>query len=171
MRNSIVANKNRVMRAWSDVIAYQRQKFLLIPQIEEVVNKYEKYESDLLAQITALRTRIEGISDKNIDHDQLKAVDVATSGVLDSLKVAVENYPLLQAKHLCVKLIENLTELQENITAAITIYNSTVQSFNNGIQMFPNTIVNSLFNGEKVLATFTDEKATEEIAYSPSFSK
>lgn len=56
---------------------------------------------------------------------------------------------------------------QQNISAAIRIFNSNVEDFNNGIEMFPNSLVNSLFNKKHKLATFRDTQADSGFEYRP----
>jgi LemA protein len=38
--NSIINNKNTVIRSWSDVVTYQRQKTKLLPDLERLTREY-----------------------------------------------------------------------------------------------------------------------------------
>ncbi len=168
--NGIIQNKNRVKRAWADVIAYQTNKLKVVPQLEAGVKQYQEFESGTLRQITELRSALGGLSKENIDMAKLAQVENLSQSLLSGLRVTVEAYPQLKVSELYLKWMKELTELQENITAALAIFNGSVETFNNGIQVFPSSIVNSLFNKEETLNTFSDKSAEKEFEYQPNFT-
>ena len=86
-----------------------------------------------------------------------------------SLNVVVENYPELKADQLYLKMMHEIDEQNENVGAAITIYNRNVELFNNYIQVFPNNIINTLTLSKKAIRPFRDQAATQNFDYRPNF--
>ena len=69
-----------------------------------------------------------------------------------SLNVVIENYPELKANDIYLKMMNEIEEQNENVGAAITIYNRNVELFNNQIQIFPHNIINNMFLKRKQYA-------------------
>jgi len=168
--NGIVSRKNAVKRAWADVITQERQKNKTIPHLEEVVEQYKAHESGVLTQITELRSALQDLSSGDIDTGKLAAVEASSARLLSGLNVVVENYPDLKASETFNNLMREISEQQENISAAIRIFNQNVEDFNNGIEIFPNSLVNSMLNRQSPYQVFTDSEAQEGFEYSPTQS-
>ncbi|WP_299998540.1 LemA family protein [uncultured Cedecea sp.] len=64
-----------------------------------------------------------------------------------------------------------LSEQQQNISAAIRIFNRNVEDFNNGIEVFPNSLVNGLLNKKHKLDTFNDSQADSGFEYRPDIHR
>ena len=171
LRNGIVSAKNRVKRAWADVIAYQRKKLNVIPALEQGLKDYKAYEQGELEKLTALRSSVAKLSPDAVNVSQLQEVDQHSKSLLSGLRVAVEAYPALKASDLYAGWMRELSEAEENIAAAIVIFNSTVQGFNDRLQKFPGNLVNARFNRERPLETFTDSAAQSAIEYQPTFTR
>lgn len=60
--NGIINNKNNVIRSWSDVATYQRQKVKLLPDLERLTQEYLSHEKQLLTGVAALRSAIARVS-------------------------------------------------------------------------------------------------------------
>lgn len=163
--NSIAKNRNSVIRAWADVVAYERQKNNVLPQLEVVVEKYQQYEHGLQMQIIELRTSINKIKPDELNNKDLKLVEDQTRALIQGIKVAVENYPDLKTSNLMQKLMHEIAKQQENIVAAITIFNKNIEEFNNSIQIFPEHIVNDYINKQKKIEPFLDQKALDAFEY------
>lgn len=166
--NGIISRKNRIKRAWADVIAYERQKMKVIPELQKGIRQYQQFEKSTLTQVTKLRSSLDELSRETMNPSALQAVEALSKNLLAGLKVTFEAYPELKASDLYQKWMKELTELQEQITAALTIFNNAVESFNNGIQVFPNNVVNSFLNKEKMIQVFTDTAAQKEYEYQPN---
>ena len=169
LRNDIVSAKNRVKRAWADVIAYQRKKLNVIPELEKKLREYQAYEQGAFGDITALRNAVAKLSPDAVNVGQLQEVVQQSKSLLAGLRVAVEAYPNLKTSELYAGWMRELAEAEENIAAAIVIFNGTVQGFNDRIQEFPGNVVNSRFNREQTLETFTDSAAQDGFEYQPAF--
>ncbi|AUI87725.1 hypothetical protein BS333_15075 [Vibrio azureus] len=168
--NGIISRDNAVRRAWANVINQERQKNKIISHLEELTTQYRGFEHTVLKQITELRAAINDLDDSSLDKAALGKAETKTKDLVTGLKVAVENYPELQASNLYNNLMKQIAEQQENIGASIRIFNQNVELFNTGIQVFPNSLVNSLLNKKEILSTFKDSDAENAFEYKPNFS-
>lgn len=166
--NGIVGRMNAVERAWADVMTQERQKNKIIPHLEEVVKRYQAYEESLQTKITALRTSLQRLQAGNVDTDGLADTEQKTRHLMEALNVAVENYPELKASEAYNNLMREIAEQQDNIGAAIRIFNQNVEDFNNGIEVFPNAWINQWLNKKERIKTFTDSEAESGFEYSPN---
>jgi LemA protein len=171
IRNGIVSAKNRVKRAWADVIAYQRKKLNVIPALEQGLKEHQAYEQGVLRELTALRASLAGLSRDAVDVGKLQEVEQHSRALLSGLRVTAEAYPTLKTSELYAGWMRELSEAEENIAAAIVIFNGAVHTFNDGIQEFPGNVVNGWFNRETALATFADSKAQGAFEYEPTFGR
>lgn len=164
--NGIITRLNAVERAWSNVITQERQKNKIIPALEQLTEQYQLYEAGVLKNITALRSALADLSADTVDTTRLAAAESKTADLIKGLHVAVENYPELKASEIFNNLMREISNQQENIGAAIRIFNQNVEDFNNGIETFPNSLVNQQFNRKSKIQTFTDTEAESGIEYS-----
>ena len=65
--------------------------------------------------------------------------------------------------------MREITNQNENVGAAITIFNRNVEHFNNTIQIFPNNLVNSMTLNKKALKPFNDKLQDSNFDYKPNF--
>lgn len=65
-------------------------------------------------------------------------------------------------------MMREIAEQQENVGAAITIFNRNVELFNNSIQMFPGSLVNGLLNKKPAVTPFSDTEASSAFDYKPN---
>lgn len=163
--NKIISNKNSVIRSWSDVIIYERQKNNVLPEIEVAVAGYKEYEHDLQIKITQLRSALNQINENELNNKSLKKAEEHTRSLVDGVKIALENYPGLKASNLVQNFIKEIARQQENIAASITIFNKNVELFNNGIQTFPGYMVNNYLNKLVTIEPFVDQKAVDAFEY------
>lgn len=163
--NTIAKNRNSVVRAWADVITYERQKNNILPNIEEALKDYQEYERDLQIKITTLRTCINDIKVDEFNSKTLKEVEDQTLSLIKGIKIALENYPDLKTASLMQNFMQEIAKQQENIAAAIAIFNKNIEAFNNSIQMFPGYLVNSTWNHKTAIESFSDQKALYAFEY------
>lgn len=166
INNGIISRRNMVVRAWADVITYERQKNETLPQLEKTAKEYKEHEASLMADITALRSALSKASTSSVNTDDLAAIEAATTKLMSGFNVAVEAYPDLKMGDVTMSLMREISELQDNIAAAISIFNSNIERFNSGIQIFPNSFVNSIAAKEKPYKPFENQEAADSIGFS-----
>lgn len=164
--NGIVQRQHSVDQAWADVIASQRQFEQVVPNIEALSGTYSSYESGLLQAVVKLR---EALVDLNMDSSSaVSGVVMRQAGeLLKSIHLSVEAYPDLKANQLVHKVITEVARIQDNVSAAIRIFNMNVASHNAGLEVFPNNVVNTILNKQKPFEPFDDVLSSSRFEYSP----
>ena len=169
IRNNIVRHHNASIRAWSDVASYERQKIKILDGLQPLVEQYSSFEKGTLEKVTELRQNILNLNMNNTDVSQLQRIESLNKELMRSLIVVVENYPELKANEIYLKMMNEIEEQNENVGAAISIFNRNVELFNNHIQVFPNNIVNTMTMGKKAIRPFRDQMVTQNFDYRPNF--
>lgn len=165
--NNIIRRMNAVTRAWTDVVTQERQKNNVLPALEKIASEYKEYETIIITEITKLRTDLQRLNSGNMDFNALTDAHNNTTALLNGLYAVAENYPTLKASDLYRSLMAEISEQQQNISAAICIFNRNVEEFNNSIEMFPHVLINTLFVKKRKLRTFNDSKAESAFEYRP----
>jgi LemA protein len=65
INNQIIQLKNLVKRNWADVLAQERMKLKLMPELEKLAKTYQEYEKGLFEKVAALRTTISAIANSD----------------------------------------------------------------------------------------------------------
>lgn len=143
--NSLTASRQKVQEAWADVDVQLKRRHDLIPDLVETVKGYEKFEKNLLEQITQIRTKAldvnNSIAEKSAVEDQLEKS-------LHSLFAVAENYPDLKASEDFLRLQTELTHTEDEIASARRIYNANTASYNISLNQFPTRFIAKLFHFE-----------------------
>ena len=140
--NRLIADKNRIRAAWSDIDVQLKRRHDLIPQLVELVKSYSNYERKTLEHITALRTRSEAAERVA----EIGDIESELGSRVTEVVARVEDYPDLKASESFLSLQENLTDVEDHIQYARRYYNGAVRIFNTRINVFPELIVARLFD-------------------------
>ena len=167
--NGIVTRKNAVQRAWAGVVTQERQKNKILPELEKIVSEHKEFETQVLTDITKLRSGLTQLSDGQIDPQGLVGIEQLMKSVSNGIQLTMEAYPDLKTVTPMTQLMKEIAEQQENIGAALRIFNQNVEAFNSGIEIFPNNLVNSMLNKEGRIAVFSDSEASAGFEYKPNF--
>ena len=169
IRNNIVRHHNATIRAWSDVASYERQKVKILDGLQPLVEQYSSFEKGTLEKVTELRQNILNLNLNKADVTQLQHIESLNKELMHSLNVVVENYPELKANEIYLKMMNEIEEQNENVGAAITIFNRNVELFNKHIQVFPNKNINPSTLGKITIRPFRDNAVTQSFDYRPNF--
>ncbi len=142
--NGLVALRNIVKNAWSQIDVQLKRRYDLIPNLVEAVKGYAKHESSTFENVTKARTACMQASAAGNVGELAKQEGFLTQA-LKSLFAVVEAYPELKANQNFLALQEELTTTENKISFARQFYNDNVMGFNNKIQMFPSNIVAGVF--------------------------
>ena len=144
--NAAQSKDENVKRLAADVDAQLQRRYDLIPNLVESVKGYMQFESELLQNITRLRTdwqRAPTVNDRVESSNQLEQA-------LSKLIITYEQYPNLKSDQTLVRLMDELAGTENRIAVARTYYNDGVRDFNTNIRTFPNNLFNeSGFLGAK----------------------
>ena len=168
-RNNIVRYFNATKRAWSEVANFERQKVKTLEALETTLAQYTQFEKSTLEKVTELRQQILNLNVNDTDISQLQNIEKMSKELIRSLNVVVENYPELKADALYSKMMDDIQEQNENVGAAISIFNRNVELFNNHIEVFPNNFINTMTLSKKAIRPFRDPITTQNFSYKPNF--
>ncbi len=140
INNQIIAKKNKVEQAFGSIEIYLKKRFDLIPNLVATLNKYVAHEKELLTKVTELRAKADHAS---APQEKIEASNELTK-VMSGLAINVENYPDLKANGQFLNLQFELSEIEDQISAARRAYNAGITAYNDKIQMFPASIVAGL---------------------------
>lgn len=155
--NGLIALKNKVDEAWSDIDVQTKRRYDLIPNLVETVKGYASHESGVFEKVTNARAAAMGAQNP---HDKAAAENMLTE-TLKSLFAVSENYPDLKANTNFLDLQRTLTEIEEHIQASRRFYNGMVRDLNTKIQVFPTVLVAGML-GFKSREFFEAEEAAKE---------
>ncbi|MFC0180035.1 LemA family protein [Thorsellia kenyensis] len=170
INNGIIARHNSVKQAWADVVAQERQKMKILPEIERLAQEHKAFEGQVLEAVTAMRTAHKNLDSavETLDVNKFKEAYDASQQLSKSIAVTVENYPELKTVDLFRDVVKEIAEQEENVGAAIRIYNSNVNQFNTGIEIFPNNFVNDKLAKKKQVDLFRNEEASASLDFTPN---
>lgn len=138
--NRLVALRNRIDNAWSQIDVQLRRRYDLIPNLVETVKGYAAHEKQIFEELARARTA--GMQASSVG-DQERAENMITASLRQLLAV-VEAYPDLKASENFGALQEELSGTEGRIAYARQFYNDEVLLFNTKVQQFPPSIVASL---------------------------
>ena len=133
--NGLVALRQRVNQAFSDIDVQTKQRHDLIPNLVETVKGYAAHERGTLeaveqARNAAVTAQAGGVAAQ-------AAAENVLSGALRQLFALSEAYPDLKANQNFQQLQAELSDIENKIAAARRFFNNAVQEYNTGIQQFP----------------------------------
>lgn len=137
--NRLVQAKNLIDEAFSGIDVQLKKRYELIPNLIEAVKGYNAHEATVLQKIVEERAA----SGQNVNemHDN----DRSITGVLKSFRIQVEAYPELKANTQFLKLMDQLSLVENELSMARRYYNGTTRDFNTKMQVFPAVLFASLF--------------------------
>jgi LemA protein len=157
INNQIIAKKNQVAQAFGSIEIYLKKRFDLIPNLVAMLNKYLAHEKEILLKVTELRTNVEKAKQPQ---EKIEASNELTK-VMSGLNINVENYPDLKADKQFLNLQFELTDIEDQISAARRAYNAGVTAYNNKIEMFPASVVAG-FRKDKIAMLLEIPKAEQK---------
>ncbi|WP_111895148.1 LemA family protein [Acinetobacter sp. MB5] len=169
IRNNIVRYFNATRRAWSEVANFELQKVKTLDHLEKTLAQYTQFEKSTLEKVTELRQQIMHLNLTDADTSQLQRVEQLNQELMRNLNIVVENYPELKADSLYSQMMQEIHEQNENVSAAITIFNRNVEAFNNQIEVFPNNMINTITLSKKSIRPFRDPITQQNYSYRPNF--
>ncbi|MEO9533562.1 MAG: LemA family protein [Crocinitomicaceae bacterium] len=141
MYNKLVTLKNNRENAFADIDVQLKQRHDLIPQLVATVKGYAKQEESVLTQVTQARNRAMSAGTVN---DKI-AAEVALSGAMSQFSMQMEAYPDLKSNQNFLQLQNEMSDIENKLSAVRRYFNSATKELNNGVQKFPSNIIAGMF--------------------------
>ena len=143
--NRHVKLNNKVNQSFSLVDVYLKKRFDLIPNLVNTVKGYASHEQKVMTRLNRL------VLAARKTEDPAKSIELANKSLkpMSRLIALKEAYPELKANALFKKLMEELKNIEADISAARRIYNQNVTKYNTHISIFPNLLLTKMFKLSK----------------------
>lgn len=162
--NRLIAMRNTVRSAWSDIDVQLTRRHDLVPNLVESVKGYMGHERETLEAVTKARAQaVAGSGGASLATRVL--AETVLGQAVSNLMVTAERYPELKASDNFLMLQEQLTSTENRIAFARQHYNDSVRRFNTAIAEFPkNLIAGSLgFTAEPLFAAEASDRAVAQV--------
>lgn len=131
--NRLVALRQNREQSFADVDVQLKQRFDLIPNLVETVKGYANHEKEVLENVTNARA---GVSAAGNTSERVAAENNLTRAMI-SLYAVAENYPDLKADGTYMKLMDELSDIENKLAAARRFFNSATAELNTAVEQFP----------------------------------
>lgn len=158
--NKLIKLRNNRENAFADIDVQLKQRHDLVPQLVETVRGYATHEKDTLQNVVNARNLAANAT--SID-DKIDAEN-KLSGALNGLRLTFEAYPDLKANQNFLQLQEEISDIENKLSAVRRYFNSSTKEYNNAVQVFPSSIIAGMsgFRTEKMFDITPDRAAMEQ---------
>jgi len=135
--NRLVAARNQVRAAWSDIDVQLTRRHDLVPQLVAAVQGYAGHERATLSLVAELRARAMAagsLRDKAQREDEL-------ARQVQRVLALQEAYPDLKSSDNFLALQRDLVAIEDHLQFARRYYNGAVRDLNNRVETFPSMLV------------------------------
>ena len=158
-RNQLVAEREAINSAFSQIDIQLQRRNDLIPNLVETVKGFASQEKSVIDSVTSARAAMLGARTPA----EKIAADATLESALGRLLVLSENYPNLKSNENFLRLQDELAGTENRIAVERRKYNEAVQRYNTNIALFPNNIAAGLFGFQREDAYFRAEPAAKEV--------
>jgi LemA protein len=158
--NGLVARRNRVTNAWSQIDVQLKRRHDLIPNLVNTVKGYLQHEREVLENVTRARQQAIAAGD---DLAARAGAENALTQAMRSLFAVVEAYPALRANENMLALQEELSSTENRIAFARQFYSDSVLSYNNARESFPSNAFAGAFGFRPALPFALDDPAERAV--------
>ena len=171
--NGLVQENNNVLNKWSNVETVYQKRANLIPNLQNTVKSYAKFEQETLTKVVEARSKATQIT---IDPTNMTEEDMAKfqkaqgelSSSLGRLMMVAEQYPDLKADQQYINFQREYIAIENSIRTETVYYNDAVTAFNNKVETFPTSLIVAMFPKFKAKPSF---KADEGASKAPEVFK
>jgi LemA protein len=153
--NDLVAQREDINGAWSQVEVVLQRRADLIPNLVETVKGFAAQERSVIEAVANARAALIGARGPAEKIEANARLDTA----LGRLLLVVENYPNLKSNENFLRLQDELAGSENRIAQERRKYNEKVQKYNTSIALFPNNLAAGLFHFQRNDAYFRTEPA------------
>ena len=166
--NSLVALRNRVKNAFSQIDVQLKRRYDLIPNLIEVAKKFMSHERETLEAVTKARNLAQSAAQGADPTDpssmqKLMSAEAGLGGALGRLIAVSENYPELKSNQNMLQLQEELTSTENKVSFSRQAYNDAVLGYNNKRESFPASIIANMKNFNPATSYEVSDEEREEV--------
>ena len=139
--NRLVKLRNNRENAFANIDVQLKQRHDLIPQLVATVKGYAEHEKEVLTRVTEARAaamQANGI-------DQKIQAENALSSALAGLRVSLEAYPDLKANQNFLQLQQEVSDVENKLSAVLRYFNTATRELNNAVETFPANLLAGIF--------------------------
>ncbi len=150
--NGLVALRNRVKNAFSQIDVQLQRRYDLIPNLVDTAKAYMAHERETLDAVIRARNTAQSASGK-VQGDpsnggamlELMGAEAALGGMMTRFFALAEAYPDLKANQNMAQLQEELASTENRIAFSRQAFNDAVTAYNIKRESFPDAIVANNF--------------------------
>jgi LemA protein len=140
--NAIVALRQRIDRAWSNIDVILKQRHDQLPNLVDAVRDLMAFEREVLTRVTETRAAYT----TSVPIPAQAATSAATSAAVRSLFAVVERYPDLKSHANVAALQAEIERLEAMLADRRELYNDQVYRYNTRIGQVPGALLAAVFN-------------------------
>jgi LemA protein len=161
--NSLVALRQAVKNAWSQIDVQLKRRHDLIPNLVNTVKGYASHEKETFERVVNARARA---TSATVPADAIKAEGELTSA-LGRLMAVAEAYPELKANQGFLSLQQELSGTEDRVAFSRQGYNETVTRLNTAVQSFPTVLIAGAFGfkEEPFFETPAEQKEAPKVEF------
>lgn len=151
--NRLIAKRNRVKNAWSQIDVQLVRRHDLIPNLVNAVQGIMAHETTVLEGVTRARQDAIAAGDNVAERAQAEA---NLTRATHALFARAEAYPTLRSNENVQALQEELASTENKIAFARQFYNDAVQQYNTAREVFPASVMAGGFAPAELFAAADD---------------
>ena len=141
--NRLVGLEENAIQAWSNIDVLLRQRYDMLPNLENIVSRYATHEKELFMEFAKARQMAAGAL-QNKDVKGVGAAESMMANMMPRITAVAEAYPELKADSSFLNIQNELVSIENQVADRREMYNSAATNFNKAIQMIPTTFVASI---------------------------
>lgn len=166
MYNGLVRSKTRVDETWKQIDVRLQNRYDLLPDLIQAVEKATTTDEKILTQIAAVRsaaTQAQSTTSTPENAEQVAAAEQKLNSSLQGLRIAVEAYPQLRSQEAIQNFMNQDNLIEERVAAARQIYNTTAREYNEKVAVVPTNIIANMFGFKPVNYFEAKEEARADV--------
>lgn len=165
--NGLVSENNEVLSKWSNVETVYQKRANLIPNLQNTVKSYAKFEQETLTKVIDARAKATQVTidPTNMTEEDLTKFQKAQNelgGALGRLMLVAEQYPDLKADQQYINFQREYIAIENSIRTETVYYNDAVKVFNNKVESFPTNLIVLVFSKFKPKPYFKADEGTSK---------